>query len=61
MRVLIRGAGVAGLTLAHELAVEGSEVEVAEIAAATPAAGPHGLPAACSRHGASAKVRLTPC
>lgn len=33
MRVLIRGAGVAGLTLAHELASKGAEVEVAETAA----------------------------
>jgi glycine oxidase len=33
MRVLIRGAGVAGLTVAHELAVKGIEVTVAEIAA----------------------------
>jgi glycine oxidase len=33
MRVLIRGAGVAGLTVAHELAMEGIEVTVAEIAA----------------------------
>ena len=30
MRVLIRGAGVAGLTVAHELAVKGIEVEVTE-------------------------------
>lgn len=33
MRVLIRGAGVAGLTVAHELAIKGIEVAVAEIAA----------------------------
>lgn len=33
MRVLIRGAGVAGLTVAYELAVKGIEVTVAEIAA----------------------------
>jgi glycine oxidase len=33
MRVLIRGAGVAGLTVAHELAVKGMEVTVAEVAA----------------------------
>ncbi|WP_438751008.1 glycine oxidase ThiO [Pararhizobium sp. O133] len=33
MRVLIRGAGVAGLTLAHELASKGVEVKVAEKAA----------------------------
>src|SRR5690606_4522123 len=33
MRVLIKGAGVAGLTLAHELAERGADVEVAEIAA----------------------------
>ncbi|KQY11435.1 glycine oxidase ThiO [Rhizobium sp. Root482] len=33
MRVLIKGAGVAGLTLAHELAARGVEVEVAETAA----------------------------
>ncbi|MBP1861790.1 glycine oxidase ThiO [Rhizobium herbae] len=32
MRVLIRGAGVAGLTLAHELATKGVAVEVAETA-----------------------------
>jgi glycine oxidase len=30
MRILIRGAGVAGLTLAYELASRGAEVEVAE-------------------------------
>ncbi|HTO32388.1 MAG TPA: glycine oxidase ThiO [Pararhizobium sp.] len=33
MRVLIRGAGVAGLTLAHKLASKGVDVEVAEKAA----------------------------
>lgn len=33
MRVLIRGAGVAGLTVAHELAIAGLDVTVAEIAA----------------------------
>ncbi len=32
MRVLIKGAGVAGLTLAHELTARGAAVEVAEIA-----------------------------
>jgi glycine oxidase len=32
MRVLIKGAGVAGLTLAHELTARGANVEVAEIA-----------------------------
>lgn len=32
MRVLIRGAGVAGLTVAHELAIAGIDVTVAEIA-----------------------------
>ena len=31
MKVLIRGAGVAGLTLAHELAARGAEVTVVEI------------------------------
>ncbi|TIP32079.1 MAG: FAD-binding oxidoreductase, partial [Mesorhizobium sp.] len=30
MKVLIRGAGVAGLTLAHELATRGAEVIVLE-------------------------------
>ncbi|TGQ96235.1 FAD-dependent oxidoreductase, partial [Mesorhizobium sp. M4B.F.Ca.ET.200.01.1.1] len=30
MKVLIRGAGVAGLTLAHELATRGAEVSVVE-------------------------------
>jgi glycine oxidase len=33
MRVLIRGAGVAGLTLSHELASAGADVEVAEASA----------------------------
>jgi len=31
MKVLIRGAGVAGLTLAHELATRGAEVTVVDI------------------------------
>ena len=47
MRVLIRGAGVAGLTVvAHELAIAGIDVTVAEIAAKP--GGPRLL--VCRRH-----------
>ena len=55
MRVLIKGAGVAGLTLAHELARRGVDGRGRRDGAARRRQAPRGLPAACWRHGASGK------
>ena len=54
MRVLVKGAGVAGLTAAFELAARGATATVADKRIAL-AAMRRGSPAACWRHGATRK------
>ncbi len=57
MRVLIKGAGVAGLTVAHALSARRCWMSTVAETARRASAAPHpGLPAACWRPGASGKV-----